>query len=317
MSKPDSLQHSFDVLLKQLSAATKKVRHKASEKPVHHLRVTARRLRAVLDLVPALSDDKKVNTVRRRLKKLLKWTGTLRDIQVQLDIVATMRQSELQKFCRVLEKREQRESARVRDHVARLDTAHFAEQTQAVREELVQLQKSNHREHLNRQITRTLESRRKDFDKSRRKFRAENQNRLHEMRIALKKLRYAAEAAQPMLGDAVVQQVPRMKSIQQLVGDARDAAILETALSQWGTRKGKQKAVAEQLERLKRQRKTLLARINGLMPSLDNLKLKPPRAPRPASRPKPNTSATIDEKTVVASPATGSINEPVVKSTAG
>jgi CHAD domain-containing protein len=46
------------------------------------------------------------------------------------------------------------------------------------------------------------------------------------MRIALKKLRYVVEAAQPVLGLSGKHQADEMHAFQQLMGDSRDVEML-------------------------------------------------------------------------------------------
>src|SRR5215472_6217061 len=100
---------SFDDLWREFVAASKKVRTKAAEKPIHRLRVSARRLIATIDIVPDISDKKEVATVRRKLKKVLKWTSQLRDIQVQLERATRTPKADLRRFLRVLQTREKQE----------------------------------------------------------------------------------------------------------------------------------------------------------------------------------------------------------------
>src|SRR5262245_29036068 len=87
MQSSDELLSSFDTSWKAFSASWKDARAKASEKSVHDLRVSTRRLIATLELTQALSKNKEIVELRRRFKKVLKHMGPLRDLQVQLQNV--------------------------------------------------------------------------------------------------------------------------------------------------------------------------------------------------------------------------------------
>ena len=62
----------------------------------------------------------------------------------------------------------------------------------------------------------------------------ERDTALHEARKAAKRLRYAAEAATPVLGKRARQVVARVKDVQELLGDHQDAAVSRTVLRELG-----------------------------------------------------------------------------------
>ena len=112
MKRSDELLSSFDTSWKEFSQAWKKAKAKASEKSVHDLRVNTRRLIANLELTRALSQRDDIAKLQRHFKKVLKGIGPLRDLQVQLETVAHLRQDGLvAEFKRVLERRESREKS--------------------------------------------------------------------------------------------------------------------------------------------------------------------------------------------------------------
>ncbi len=119
-------------------------------------------------------------------------------------------------------------------------------------------------ETVRRSLAKTLSVRRNEFLKAQRRFhqaQSPNDEVLHNMRIALKKLRYVVEAAQPVLGPAARAQARKMQRFQQLMGDTRDVEILRDALEKWAVKKGKKIAVVPALERLKHQRESLLKKL--------------------------------------------------------
>src|SRR5438552_17239703 len=92
MKHTNELLSSFDTSWTGFSKSWKKARAKASEKSVHDLRVGTRRLIATLELTRVLSKRAEISKLQRRFKKVLKGMGPLRDVQVQLENVAHMRQ---------------------------------------------------------------------------------------------------------------------------------------------------------------------------------------------------------------------------------
>src|SRR5262245_50750125 len=112
MNHTDELLCSFDRSWDEFSAAWKKARAKASEKPIHDLRVSTRRLIATLELATALTKRQEIGDLQRRFKKVLRSMGPLRDIQVQLEQLSHMRQTPLMiDFKKTLERKEKRRIA--------------------------------------------------------------------------------------------------------------------------------------------------------------------------------------------------------------
>src|SRR5215813_13787463 len=105
----DELSSSFDNSWKRFSAAWKTARAKASEKSIHDLRVNTRRLIAALDLARALSKRDEIAELQRHFRKVLKRMGPLRDLQVQLENIAHLRQiGVIADYRKTLERRERR-----------------------------------------------------------------------------------------------------------------------------------------------------------------------------------------------------------------
>jgi CHAD domain-containing protein len=310
MRKEVTLLDAYDRLSKEFSSTCQKVRGKASERPIHHLRVTSRRWIAVLDLIPELAQNRGAQRLRRHLQKVIKWTSPLRDMQVQLDKVSRFEKVDLRRFSRELQQHEKQAIADIREHLKQLMKSGFTERVEAVRNHFDELYNSLDRREVQREITKTLEARAKKFRLARKKFRTNDEDTLHDMRIALKKLRYSTEAAQPVLGRAVIQNAPNMKWFQQLVGDARDAFILEAELSKWAARRGKQKRIGKALEQLNQERETFLAKITDILPSLAGMTVVAPKRAQAKSR-GTDRQLKIGEKTFVISAPTSDSPAPV------
>jgi len=255
----------LDKSSKEFSGAWKKARTKASEKAIHDLRVSTRRLIATLELVQALSKSDQTSKLRRRLKKVLKSMSSLRDLQVQLEnssqipplgLIATFR--------RGLERRERREIDRLHDELKRGRRQRLTAAVEDVRSKFGRLNESLGRVRIRRSVEHVLSLRRNEFLRAERRFQRLqplDEGALHEMRIALKKLRYVVEAAQPVLGPSAKQQARVMHAFQQLMGDSRDVEMLRAELEEWAKKKGRTIAVVPTLEELKEKREGLLKKI--------------------------------------------------------
>jgi CHAD domain-containing protein len=144
-----------------------------------------------------------------------------------------------------------------------------------------------------------LELRQKEFEKARANFKPSVEETLHEMRIALKKLRYVVEAAEPVLGEWTKESTRNMQACQTLLGDTRDVAILQAGLQEWADKKGKKvrKGIAPVLTQLKRERARLLKKITQSAASFEDL--------RPF---KESTVAAVEAGTKEAAPTTEESN---------
>ena len=275
MKGGEELFSSLDRSWSDFSRAWGKTRHRPSEKSVHALRVNTRRLLANLELARVLSKRNDVGKLQRRFKKVLKGMGTLRDLQVQLKTVSHIRKSPIiVDFTHRLEDLERRELEHVPDALTprkkrRLETA-----LKDVRSALVRVQQKSKGNAAPQSLTRMLSARRDQFLKAKRRFQrseSRNEDALHEMRIALKKLRYVMEAAQPMLDPSDKERAEAMRVFQKLMGDSRDIEILRGELEQWAKKRGKRVAIVPALQQLEEKREALLKKLLESSEQLEDL----------------------------------------------
>lgn len=283
MKRTDELLSSVNNSWKAFSDAWKKARAKASEKSVHDLRVSTRRLIATLELVHVLSRRDDIRRLQRRVKKVLKRMGPLRDVQVQLEGVSHIPQAGIVgEFKRRLKRRERDAIENIQGELKRRTKQRLADAFEDVRSEFSRLHDSISDETIRRSVEKSLSLRKNEFLKAQRHFhrvQPPNDEALHEMRIALKKLRYVVEAAQPVLGPSAKTRAREMHKFQQLMGDTRDLEILRDALEKWAKKKGKKIAVVPTLERLQDKRESLLKK---LVASSDQLeRIFEEKAPKP------------------------------------
>jgi CHAD domain-containing protein len=269
----DGLLSSLDQSWKNFSGAWKIARTKSSEKAVHDLRVSTRRLIAILELAKAVSGDTEIPKLQRRFKKVLKRMGPLRDTQVLLVNLSRVQKSGLvNKFKKTLEQRERHEIDGIRDELKRGRKQKLSKAVEDVRVGFCSVESELGSEKIHRSVDRVVTSGRNELLKAERRFHRSqpvSEDLLHEMRIALKKFRYVIEAAQPMLNDSAKQRAKEMHAFQQLIGESRDVELLRTALEKWANKRGKIIAMVPALDRLQQIRDSLLKKVVDSLTQLE------------------------------------------------
>jgi CHAD domain-containing protein len=265
MKPREKVFYSLDQPWNDFSKTWKNVRRKPSEKSVHDLRVNARRLRENLEFAQALSNTKDVRKLMRRLKKLLKRTSALHDLQVQLETAADLpRSNAIAAFTQHLQRLERKRIKKAETEFKRSEKQRLTRVFKDVHSEFNQSQETAGKMKIQASVRGILATRRNAFLEAKRRF-EESQPRseeaLHQMRIALKKLRYAMEVARPMLPEAEKDQIEAMRAFQKLIGDSRDLGILRVELEHWANKKGKTLAVIPALQGLEEKRQTLLNKL--------------------------------------------------------
>lgn len=297
MQYAETLLSSVDDSWNQFLENWNKARAKSSEKSVHDLRVSTRRLIAILELTRAVSRNQNIVHLQRQFKKVLKRMGPLRDVQVQLETISTFRATEpIKDFKRALMRLERREIEDIRKDLKRRRGRRLSDEMTDLRAGLEGRREALDDARLGRSIERLLRMRRNEYVKARRAFTPENEDTLHPMRIALKKFRYVVEAAQPVLSDWAKERVSQMHACQTLMGDTRDSQVLQARLEKWAAKRGKRVAVAPVLETLQRRRERLLKRIMRFAAPLDEIF--PKQDIKPTAETTQAVSAPASEKTV-------------------
>jgi CHAD domain-containing protein len=167
-------------------------------------------------------------------------------------------------FKKTLERRERRRIADIGDDLKRGIKRRLSSNVRDVRLEFARIHELLDAEKTQVAIDRVLRVRRNEFCKAQRRFQKLyplNEESLHEMRIALKKMRYVVEAAQPVLGTSAKDRAKQMQGFQQLLGDTRDVDMLRTELEKWASKQGKKIAVVPALDRLLEKKEKLLKKI--------------------------------------------------------
>jgi CHAD domain-containing protein len=186
-----------------------------------------------------------------------------------LEIIATMRQADpIVDFQRSLQRREAGEIAAIRRKLKRDTKRRLTNGVRNVQAEFVRMHDN---QRIRRAVERVLRLRRNQFLKARKCFKPSDEETLHDMRIALKKLRYAVEASAPVLGDFAKERARNMHAFQQLLGDTRDVELLRTRLEKWAAKRGNKIAIVPALEGLQEKREQLMQKIVQSAGALENI----------------------------------------------
>ena len=262
MKPVEKLGSSLDKLWREFSDAWRKAKDEGSTKSIHDLRVRTRRLISTLEISRVISRRSEIVQLQRRFKKVLKRTGDLRDLQVQLENTSEMRKTDLlEDFRRNLKRRERRAIEEIQDDLKGGLKRRLTDGFKDIRSEFAKAEERLGNGRLQQGLERLLKLRRDEFLKARRKFDPANEETLHEMRIALKKLRYTVEAAQPVLGSRAGKRANEMHGFQQLLGNTRDVQLLRTKLDRWAAKRGRKIAMVPMLDQLDETHGQLMSKI--------------------------------------------------------
>jgi len=245
----------------RFSKAWKQGRSEPSEESIHAVRVNTRRLMSVVALTAATARTASSAELQRSLKKVFKGMGPLRDVQVQIKNLSQFRASPLiAEFRLELERRERRCIRAVEKQLKQSNRKSLSRAIKQLRMELIEAKGGRDEDKMHSAIRRFVASRRTQFVRKTKRFEPSDPDMLHEMRLALKSLRYTAEAAAPVIPE-LKPELARMQALQRLLGDIRDHEVLRLRLDRWALKRGRKIAVVPALE-------TLQEKINALVHEL-------------------------------------------------
>jgi len=209
---------------KQLS----KCQRKFSERSVHDLRVSARRLLSLLDLLAPFLASGRLKKAQEALKRHLDTFDDLRDTQVQLPAVRKFREESPAARCfyQFLKKRERRLRRSTCKKAGRLRSRPLSKLMSAARDDVREwLKEADWRQanplllgSVKRAFTLTLQ--RKE------RIEPEDTHSIHCTRVAFKEFRYVIESLQDLLAWTRKALLAKMHDYQTLMGDIQDSEVL-------------------------------------------------------------------------------------------
>jgi CHAD domain-containing protein len=261
----DSLAERYEKFCAELANC----RHHPSLDAVHDLRVSIRRLNAVLAKIEQFNPTVMVHQCTRELKLLMKPLGKLRDIHVQVEWIETTFRligpgiNEYLKLLWSKEKRLQKKITGMMDDFVPRECA-------ALHGAVSLLPASDDAEKFNSASGALLDqlygalAGMKDGAAAR-----DNSAHLHGMRIALKKYRYTVEILKPALGAGASKLLKRMHALQTLLGDIHDFDVLVAKMVKFSIKDERTKYETANLKnsirKLRRLRRGMNARLLGIL----------------------------------------------------
>jgi CHAD domain-containing protein len=188
-----------------ISCLAPKVPHHMSGKTVHDLRVAIRRTRAVLWVLRHSSVDIYFNDLERKLRKLGKSLGRVRELNVAIEDAGRYHVDSSQ-----LVARQKNAQKKLRKQIDRVQMNKLIKRLSALEKEVGSINTSflkGAREDLRRKLSRQL------------KKQDHGQTDFHGLRITVKKTRYALET--------MGKPVEPLKRLQDILGDAHDLEVLQ------------------------------------------------------------------------------------------
>ncbi len=200
---------------------------------LHQMRVATRRVRALIRAGRPLLDPDWAKTIRQDMKWVGRLLGGVRDFDVLLDhlqhAASSLSTSEQGTFQPVLQKIQTHRSMARTELLNGLRSDRYLLLLERLENSLTNLP--------SRQSSVTLPGlARKDYNRLKtlvnQMDRTHMDTHLHDVRIHMKRVRYTAELAGPVLGKSVTRFLKQAKHLQDLLGSHQDAVIAETRLTE-------------------------------------------------------------------------------------
>ena len=220
-------------------AQFKTCRSEFSEDAVHDLRVAARRLSAVLDILRAIDPHPRLQKMRRFLKSQLDNLDDLRDAQVMLVETSETQESlpQLKPFQEYLQKQEKRLLRTTRKQV---QASKPAEWTRRIDKMYAALEKGSNEPGFSDRLLEAMDNAYLKVTHLLSKLDRTQPATVHRLRIAFKKFRYMTEVIQPILANYPENYFKSMHDHQSAMGDIHDIDVLLYTLADYseGSSKG-------------------------------------------------------------------------------
>ena len=206
-------------------AQFKTCRREFAEEAVHDLRVAARRLSAVLDILRAIHPHPGLQKMRRFLKGQLDNLDDLRDAQVMLVETSETQESlpQLETFREYLQKQEKRLLQATRKQVQASRPSDWNRRIEKMHTAII---KESNEPDFSARLLETMDKAYLKVAHLLGKLDRSKPATIHRLRIAFKKFRYMTEVIQPILASYPESYFKRMHDHQSAMGDIHDIDIL-------------------------------------------------------------------------------------------
>jgi CHAD domain-containing protein len=232
-----SLQRLQDCLQKDSQHfldSWKAARSRLDESAVHDLRVAARRFVASLFLLQAVTESKSAGRLRRRLKRLVRNFGLLRDLQVHKSILKEAHGPDVPiaftSHLYFLENQARQDARRYLTDERQLELQDSIRKVHERAER--QLPLIPNREVQSR-IRSALNVQREKYHAAERSDYSAHPDRLHALRVSARKLRYGLEAARSVVNIPAALELRRLRRQQSELGHDHDLQVARERYGAW------------------------------------------------------------------------------------
>ena len=231
MDAKDLLLDSLEQRGTAYRAKLKDCRADSSEKAVHDLRTSIRRLLATLEVVAFLTSGARVDKLSDRLDEQLDALSDLRDVQVMLEKVSEDAKiaPELEPFQDYLEKREQRKQQSVEKDIKHIKPNSVEKRLLKLQAELEDLSATE----LENKLPQAVDEAYLTVLQRYGEVNPTQLTSIHHLRVAFKNFRYMVEAIHPCLPDFPEAQLERMHDYQTQMGNIHDLQVLLKTLAKF------------------------------------------------------------------------------------
>lgn len=264
MSAPPFERHLRALLEKRLEQLAQAVKHARyaqggeGVEAVHDSRVAARRLRAFGVTFRELIPDRTRRRLEKALKRVTRAVGTLRDLDVQLQLVEARREAassepdraSLEHLLEHLDDRRARSVRRAERRLGKVKLDVIARLVQRASTAVTEQLSKRDAEAFARSVLDRLVA--DVTEQTPPPDAPEDTERLHRLRIGVKHLRYALELFEPVLGDELEGLYTRATTLQEVLGTYHDLAVLAELVGEQGAklRGRRRETLADGLDRV-------------------------------------------------------------------
>ena len=239
-----------------------RMRRRPTEPAIHDFRVALRRLIAALDLAGAVNSGCRITGVRRILRKGLKQFNALRDVHIGLLAMKGLSRTApaVRSYVGSLRSRERVLLGRCMTYLRSMDVQEIERECAVVQQGLLVMSTEPAFDAAASPIAMGFLA--EAFAKAlhlKRAVTAADPASVHRLRVAFKKVRYAAEILAPLLPWMTRTRRKWMQSYQTLMGDVQDVEVMIAGVGRFAARQSMRNRVSvlplqQELARQKRER---------------------------------------------------------------
>ncbi|MEI7845560.1 MAG: CHAD domain-containing protein [Chloroflexota bacterium] len=235
MSAEELLLSALDQRYEKYLIEYKHCRDEFSEEAVHQLRVTARRLLALIELLQEVTPSRELLKLRRTFKDQLDSLDDLRDTQVMLTEIASTLKTlpELARVYTFLQKREKRLLTRAEFIVSDYKIDSLTSRMGNARKSLA---KPVSLPDMEPQLMAVVDNAWKKIKRRASRVDPAQPASIHRVRVVFKKFRYMVEIIHPLLPGFPEDQLKLMHAYQTAMGEIQDVEVFLGVLADFPTR---------------------------------------------------------------------------------